>query len=466
MGRSRVAWVGSTVAPWGIALGFLVSITAQAGQELGVEARPAALRALNVSFVSPTLPDAKPILEARLVLGSRDDLSVPSDEIDPNPVLKQGRSAFPTVVRDDKGDPFIIFRPSFQARRASPSIAKSDARDWPDDSRSPALAAAADAPDPGAPLPFGDGATPGPSLDFALNSATPTPSDGKLVVAVQKSPSPVAPAAVAPAAAPPAPPATALQAAPAPVPQTTTALASKTAPTLASQTPASAAKTAPAPAQQAMAAAAQTTIAPQTAAAPSPLAANGKPDYSALIDPKDSARQMRCLAEAIYFEARSEPEDGQAGVAQVVLNRVRSGIFPSNVCAVVYQDHNHPFACQFSFACEGKSLRIEEPAAWATATRVAQSVVAGATFNPLLGEALNYHAYYVYPFWAPSLRRVDRIGAHIFYAMRSGLTWTPGAVAIPVDPTALAPQATFAPGVETTAMAPPTGAANPVAANW
>ena len=101
------------------------------------------------------------------------------------------------------------------------------------------------------------------------------------------------------------------------------------------------------------------------------LASGAKPDYASLIDPKDSARQMRCLGEAIYFEARSEPEAGQAAVAQVVLNRVRSGIFPTNVCAVVYQDRNHPFACQFSFACEGKSLRIEEPAAWATATRIA-----------------------------------------------------------------------------------------------
>ena len=87
----------------------------------------------------------------------------------------------------------------------------------------------------------------------------------------------------------------------------------------------------------------------------------GKPNYAALIDPKDNARQMRCLAEAIYFEARSEPEAGQAAVAQVVLNRVRSGIYPTDVCGVVYQDANRPFACQFSFACEGKSLRITEP---------------------------------------------------------------------------------------------------------
>ena len=110
---------------------------------------------------------------------------------------------------------------------------------------------------------------------------------------------------------------------------------------------------------------AQTTTAAQSDA-------NGKPNYAALIDPKDSARQMRCLSEAIYFEARGEPEHGQAAVAQVVLNRVRSGIFPTNVCAVVYQDRNHPFACQFSFACEGKSLRVEEPGAWATATHIAE----------------------------------------------------------------------------------------------
>ena len=99
--------------------------------------------------------------------------------------------------------------------------------------------------------------------------------------------------------------------------------------------------------------------------------ADGKPNYAALIDPKDNARQMRCLAEAIYFESRSEPEDGQAAVAQVVLNRVRSGIYPTTVCGVVYQDRNRPFACQFTFACEGKSLRIEEPGPWAVATRIA-----------------------------------------------------------------------------------------------
>ena len=73
-------------------------------------------------------------------------------------------------------------------------------------------------------------------------------------------------------------------------------------------------------------------------------------------------------------------------------------------------------------------MRVEEPDAWATATRIAEQVVSGANYNPKVAEALNYHANYVYPFWAGDLRRVDRIGGHIFYAMRGGLNWPPGAV--------------------------------------
>jgi spore germination cell wall hydrolase CwlJ-like protein len=115
-------------------------------------------------------------------------------------------------------------------------------------------------------------------------------------------------------------------------------------------------------------------------------------------------------------------------VAQVVLNRVRSGIYPSTVCGVVYQDRNRPFACQFSFACEGKSMRILEPGPWAVATRIAEEVVSGKNYNSAVAEAVNYHANYVSPFWVGYLRRVDRIGAHVFYAMRDGVNWAPGAL--------------------------------------
>ena len=60
--------------------------------------------------------------------------------------------------------------------------------------------------------------------------------------------------------------------------------------------------------------------------------------------------------------------------------------------------------------------------------RSPRTVVSGDGFNPKVAEALNYHANYVMPFWAPYLRRVDRIGNHIFYAMKGGLNWAPGAL--------------------------------------
>ena len=188
----------------------------------------------------------------------------------------------------------------------------------------------------------------------------------------------------------------------------------------------------PSPGDARLLVAASKAPAPAPAANTSVVVANtdlsDRPSYATLIEPKDSARQMRCLAEAIYFEARSEPEQGQAAVAQVVLNRVRSGIYPTTVCGVVYQDRERPFACQFSFACEGKSLRVEEPACWATATRIADAVVKGTNYDPKLASAINYHAAYVRPFWASTLKRLDRIGLHIFYAMRPGLYWAPGAL--------------------------------------
>ena len=108
-------------------------------------------------------------------------------------------------------------------------------------------------------------------------------------------------------------------------------------------------------------------------------------------------KEERCLAEAVYFEARSEPEDGQAAVAQVVLNRVKSGLYPTSICGVVYQNRHRAFACQFSFACENKSLRITEPEPWKTAVRVAREVTYGQTYNTEVGGATHYHANYVRP---------------------------------------------------------------------
>ncbi|NDA47595.1 MAG: cell wall hydrolase [Alphaproteobacteria bacterium] len=153
-----------------------------------------------------------------------------------------------------------------------------------------------------------------------------------------------------------------------------------------------------------------------------PRSATARPNYAALLDQDQWAREERCLAEAIYFEARSEPEEGQAAVAQVVLNRVSSGLYPPSVCGVVYQNRQRHNACQFSFACEGKSLRITEPEPWAMAQRIAREVTQGQTYVADVGGATHYHANYVKPRWAKQLKKMDVIGNHIFYKLRPGQT--------------------------------------------
>ena len=109
-------------------------------------------------------------------------------------------------------------------------------------------------------------------------------------------------------------------------------------------------------------------------------------------------------------------------MAQVVLNRVKSGLYPSSVCGVVYQNRHRHLACQFTFTCEGKSLRINDPDSWTSATRVAQAVLEGRTYLADVGSSTHYHADYVRPRWASRLKKMDVIGRHIFYKLKSGQT--------------------------------------------
>ena len=87
------------------------------------------------------------------------------------------------------------------------------------------------------------------------------------------------------------------------------------------------------------------------------------------------ARDLDCLTQAVYYEARGEPREGQVGVAQVVMNRVNSGRYPASVCAVVFQGAGRP-GCQFSFACEGnRQGGPVNSASWARSQAVAQEVL-------------------------------------------------------------------------------------------
>ena len=125
-------------------------------------------------------------------------------------------------------------------------------------------------------------------------------------------------------------------------------------------------------------------------------------------------RDLDCLADAVYYEARGETPEGQEAIAQVVINRVRHPAFPKSVCGVVFQGRASD-VCQFSFACNGAMNRPKEAAAWARAEQIAARALAGVVM-PEVGAATNFHAAGSAPGWG--LMRVAQVGLHVFY--RSG----------------------------------------------
>lgn len=129
------------------------------------------------------------------------------------------------------------------------------------------------------------------------------------------------------------------------------------------------------------------------------------------------ARSLQCMTEAIYYEAGNEPVDGQRAVAQVILNRMRSPVYPHSVCGVVYQGSERQTGCQFTFTCDGSLARAPAPASWARAAGVAAAALGGYVYAPV-GWATNYHADYVVPYWAQSLAKLTTIGRHIFYGWK------------------------------------------------
>ncbi|QPC94208.1 cell wall hydrolase [Mesorhizobium sp. INR15] len=133
-----------------------------------------------------------------------------------------------------------------------------------------------------------------------------------------------------------------------------------------------------------------------------------------------SKPEQACLANGIYFEARSESIRGQAAVAQVILNRVRNPAYPNSICGVVYQNDNWFNRCQFSFACDGRKKRIDSPANYKIAQDVAMAVTAGKIFIPEVGSSTHYYAQYVHPGWARTMQKMTKIGLHIFYRTYGG----------------------------------------------
>jgi len=122
-----------------------------------------------------------------------------------------------------------------------------------------------------------------------------------------------------------------------------------------------------------------------------------------------------CLATAIYFEARGESLKGQRAVGEVILSRTRQAGRPKSVCGVVYEGSTRRTGCQFSFTCDGIADVVRSQAAWARAKRAAALVMSSGAKRKVARGATHYHATSVRPYWASSLRKVARIGSHIFY---------------------------------------------------
>ena len=416
MGRTRIGWALGVVAPWCLGMGVLVSITADAGQDFISGATLAPLEARAPTMPRDLIPRgpalsgdiglygaARGLLrEARLNVGPPEEFRMAPEERAPRLALKPNARHFPEVVRAKRGDPNVGLRPSFDARMRRPgglqAYIASDLMFRHDETSPAASFTPYDGESSGPETvehfePWAEGESPTTTTTVG-GGAGSSPTQGGSVITMR-------PAAISARLAQGASPATARavalgSATPAPADATPVEIVA------VPSTPRAIAKGAP-----------NTSMAVRSTA---------RPDYASLIAQDNMGREKKCLAEAVYFEARSEPEEGQAAVAQVVLNRVSSGLYPSSVCGVVYQNRQRYKACQFSFACEGKSLRINDSESWRTAVEIANEVMDGRKYSADVGFSTHYHANYVKPRWAKRLRKMDVIGRHIFYQLKPGQT--------------------------------------------
>lgn len=417
MGRSRIGWACGVVAPWCVAIGLVASFAADADPDTTSGASVAVLSATGLATPADLVPDVSDAprslfsllglpsgavyqLARREIGEPKDFVAVPEEGVEPRIVLKPDVHGFPKVDRTHKSDPWIGLRPTFNSRLRLPgglaaahlegsALAGETYLAFDGFARFDGNAPGPDSVASFQPATEGETATTGPAIAGASprqSGSAPTLRESAPTLSIFDGSTPALPRAVALASTTPAP---------------------------ADATPVEVVAVGGIPPLGPTRKHTRHTTA---------VARRDRPDYAALIDRDEAAREERCLAEAIYFEARGEPAKGQAAVAQVVLNRVSSGLYPSTVCSVVFQNRWRHNACQFSFACDGRSLRITEPKAWRKAVRIARNVIDGRTYVADLGDATHYHANYVRPRWAKYLKKTDVIGHHIFYELKPGQT--------------------------------------------
>lgn len=420
IGSVGLSWALATTAPWALSAGMLVSFTASAGQNFGADALPYSMTqriaapeasvleegpSLLVAASAFRLPGLSLSSSVRLASLSFDEPGrrVVIDRDRPREELKRSAQGYPTIDRSAKGDPLPGLRPTLSRSppRELERVVFGD--------NQPGLISGGFTLEPAGPGEGLDGpqtgfepyANEGGLTDPALSDASPGNSLKPLIASRRQaelyldSIDGSTPTERARAS-------------------TTTPPVNYSVATLVPPAP-------PAPDPRSLIA-----RAPSGPTGVRGISRNAPPGpreiYTGLIAPENMAREQRCLAEAIYFEARSESDEGRAAVAQVVLNRTKSALYPNSVCGVVYQNSHRHLACQFTFTCEGKSLRVTEPEPWKAAVRIAREVYEGTTWLADVGASTHYHADYVRPSWARRLTKMDTIGRHVFYKLKPGQT--------------------------------------------
>lgn len=134
---------------------------------------------------------------------------------------------------------------------------------------------------------------------------------------------------------------------------------------------------------------------------------------SAASVPPEKTQDVTCLAQNIWFEARGSSVKDQLAVAHVVLNRVASDHYPDEICKVIWQPK------QFSWTHDGLSDRVRfanerDRAIWKRVVQISMDAMSGELADPTRG-ATHYHADYVHPDWADSMRQIMQIDDHIYY---------------------------------------------------
>lgn len=136
--------------------------------------------------------------------------------------------------------------------------------------------------------------------------------------------------------------------------------------------------------------------------------------------------EVNCFAVGLYHEARGESREGQLAVAQVILNRMKSKVYPNTACGVIYQNAHKRNRCQFSFACDRRSDMAKNTKVYDELKKIAeQTLMRGHAPFPAespaenarmnINEITHYHTTAVSPSWGRKIEKITTIGAHIFY---------------------------------------------------